>query len=107
MEETAAITNVRFIRPELEGAHDIDKQFTGYLAQRIAEAREKGIDVQGLVFMLIGEIPVENEKKEVVKESAAVLHYWLDEHKPMLPELTYLHAVLGYEITKRLGDSFA
>lgn len=106
-ETTATINNIRFIRPEFEGMQSIDKQLIGYLAQCIAEAREKGVDVQGLVFMLVGEKLSKDEKGTAVAESAAVLHYWLDEHKPIITELTYVHAALGYEITKRLGESFA
>lgn len=102
MEETTAVkSNVRSIRPELDAVASREKDIVNYVAQRIADAKDRGVDLKSIVFVMNGDkLDEEGEQQPV-----SALHYWTDEHKPGIYDLTYAHALLGYEITKYIDGS--
>ena len=99
-EEVGTASNVTPLFADREVTPDKEKEIINYVAQRLAEAREKGLQTDSIMFCLLGTMT----DGKVSHPDGVSLHYWIDESRHISKELAFIEKVLAAEIQERIDD---
>lgn len=87
-------SNVKSLRPETEIRTDKEKELVNYVASKLAQAREKGLNTDSIVFCLIGEM----QRDDGGHPDGVSIHYWIDDGRHVSKELSFVEKVLACEV---------
>lgn len=92
------VSNVKSLRPETEIKSDREKELVNYFAAKLAAAREAGLTVDSMVFVILGEM----ERDDAGHPDGCALHYWIDESRHVTKELSFVEKLISNEISHRI-----
>lgn len=91
-------TNVKALFPEQQITTDKEKELLNYFATKLAEARGAGLQVDSLVFALIGTL----DREDTGHPDGSSFHYNFDESRHVSKELAFIEKLIANEVNTRI-----